>query len=335
MTAIPTRRESNTFLIGLFVLVGSVIVVGAILWVGTTKFFEEFDTYATYFDASVEGLERGRPVKYQGVPVGSISSVHLAPDGKLIEVLMQISPSTKIDTVTLRVKSEFSGITGGKFLQLYFPDPEEDEDLMEDHPTLNFRPDYPVIHSSPAGLQQLELALTDAVHTIGKVKTKKISNRLIDFLEEGEDMMKDGQDFLKNEDLLNAIKGADQSLRQINALLARIDSADIIDNVQLISQNLVDASERVQSAVDSLGKQVIDLRLAERLDHVGSRYDSVVGQASQTINMINYRTELVSFHLSEFVDQVQLTNRELKQTLRSLNENPSQTFFSEPPPVER
>ncbi|MFW5662264.1 MAG: MlaD family protein, partial [Bacteroidota bacterium] len=84
------KKVSSPFLIGLFVITGVIIMVSLLIWFGATKFMEEQTFYVTYFDGSVEGLQKGTPVKYLGVPSGSIQGIEIAPDGKLIEVIMQI-----------------------------------------------------------------------------------------------------------------------------------------------------------------------------------------------------------------------------------------------------
>ena len=107
MKKIATKRVSNAFMIGLFVIVSTVVLIGAVIWLGANKFFKENIYFVTYFDGSIEGLENGSAVKYQGVPVGSVSKIELAPDGKLVQVTMQIK--RKIDLRdNMRVKLEWA-----------------------------------------------------------------------------------------------------------------------------------------------------------------------------------------------------------------------------------
>ena len=84
------NKFTGAFLIGIFVLTGLVILIATVIWLGKTQFMEESKLYVTYFDGSVEGLEKGSPVKYLGVPVGTVDKIKVAPDGKLVEIVMQI-----------------------------------------------------------------------------------------------------------------------------------------------------------------------------------------------------------------------------------------------------
>ena len=52
------------------------------MWLSANKFLKEQIYYVTYFDGSVEGLNVGSPVKYQGVPCGAVQALEVAPDGK-------------------------------------------------------------------------------------------------------------------------------------------------------------------------------------------------------------------------------------------------------------
>jgi len=46
--------------------------------------------YATYFDESVQGLQVDSAIKYRGVEIGKVQSIGVAPDYRLIEVIMKI-----------------------------------------------------------------------------------------------------------------------------------------------------------------------------------------------------------------------------------------------------
>ncbi|UFS70650.1 MlaD family protein [Geomonas sp. RF6] len=66
--------------IGAFVLGAVVLLVAAVLVFGAGKFFTKQNTYLTYFEGSVKGLNVGSPVTFRGVKVGSVSDISIIMD---------------------------------------------------------------------------------------------------------------------------------------------------------------------------------------------------------------------------------------------------------------
>ncbi len=83
--------KTSKFMVGLFVSLGIILTVVAIIWVGATKYFEKGNRYVAYFDESVQGLQRDSIVKYRGVDVGRVERIGVAPDNKLISVVMKVN----------------------------------------------------------------------------------------------------------------------------------------------------------------------------------------------------------------------------------------------------
>jgi ABC-type transporter Mla subunit MlaD len=54
--------------------------------------------YVSYFDWSVSGLSPGGEVMYNGVLVGTVRSISIAPDGRLVQVLMEVDPLFVVDS---------------------------------------------------------------------------------------------------------------------------------------------------------------------------------------------------------------------------------------------
>jgi phospholipid/cholesterol/gamma-HCH transport system substrate-binding protein len=94
-------KKTANFMLGLFVILGFFLGVSAIIWVGATSFFQKGQTYITYFDESVQGLQSDSNVKYRGVDVGRVERIRVAPDNKLIGVVINcchVSVSMKFNT---------------------------------------------------------------------------------------------------------------------------------------------------------------------------------------------------------------------------------------------
>src|SRR3972149_6210708 len=121
-------RKTSKFMIGLFVTIGILIGMVAVVWLGASKYFEKGATYVTYFDESVQGLQLDSAVKYRGVEVGRVEKIRVAPDNRLIEIIMKIDLKGELERDDV-AQLKAAGITGIVFVELSRKDPgEPDED---------------------------------------------------------------------------------------------------------------------------------------------------------------------------------------------------------------
>lgn len=89
-------KEANALKIGSFVIAGIVVTVIAILILGAGKLFSHRAPYVLYFADSVNGLTVGSPVKFKGVPVGTVTRIQVglreASDTQYIPVIVEVDP---------------------------------------------------------------------------------------------------------------------------------------------------------------------------------------------------------------------------------------------------
>lgn len=320
------KRKSNltsNFLIGLFIISATIIAIFAIIWLGASKFFVERNFYVTYFDGSVEGLEKGSPVKYLGVEVGTVSNIGVAPDGRLIEVVFQIDKKIEV-TDDLRVKPEIMGISGRKFLQLHFP---SDRKIARMYPELTFKPEYKYIKSSPSGLEEIEIAMREVIYNFKQIEMSKISDEIIEFLSST-------SAFFRNPDIYATIENFRNSSLHIKNLIESADTTQILEYLTKSSQNVLKITNELQEFTKELNRQITGMRLDEQTEKIIAGYDSTMWQVRNTINNLNYRTEIAIINFNDALQKLNETNAQLKRTLSTLKESPN-LILSEPPPPER
>jgi len=68
-------NPKSYFKVGIFVIIGAVLIVTGIIVFGAGKFLKEKIVIESYFDQSVQGLEVGAALKFQGVKVGNVSEI--------------------------------------------------------------------------------------------------------------------------------------------------------------------------------------------------------------------------------------------------------------------
>jgi hypothetical protein len=67
--------RANPTAIGLFVIGAAVLAVIGVATLASASWFGKQSTFISYFGESVNGLEVGAPVKFQGVPVGQVTNL--------------------------------------------------------------------------------------------------------------------------------------------------------------------------------------------------------------------------------------------------------------------
>ena len=321
-----TRKKhiSNAFLIGLFVMISFIAITIIIIWLGSQQFLHENVLYVTYFEGSVEGLDVGSSVKYQGVPVGTVKKIKVAPDGKLIEVIMNIDKNIQIND-SLRIKAEISGIAGGKFLQLHYPTDKKSLTLF---PELHFIPQYKLIKSSPSGIEEIEIAMREVISNLKQLQVREISDGTIEFLNVT-------SKFFNNHELYDIITNLEASSRNLNNILLHADSTKFIANVEKTGEMLFQTSQQLKNFSDNLNAEVKGMHLPEKVDKAITIYDSAVFNTRKEINTIAYRTETILFGINEALEDLKITNKQFRKAVRSMTDNPSQLLFAEPAPKEK
>ncbi|MBP2301401.1 MlaD family protein [Azospirillum picis] len=112
------ETRASYILVGSFVLalVAGLLVFTA--WVAKVQLDESRETYRIYFNGSVTGLQQGSPVRYRGVPVGTVSDIRLDPENVTrvrVTVLVQNGTPIMADSIA---SLELQGITGGAYVQI-------------------------------------------------------------------------------------------------------------------------------------------------------------------------------------------------------------------------
>ncbi len=146
------KSPGKTFRIG-FLLLGAVVLgIGLLLVLGLGSWFEPQMSLNTAVAESVQGLSVGAPVKYKGVPIGTVKRITMQLDDKLVLIDMNI----KLDVFSrrgerggggarkaafqafirreiesgLRCRIEYTGITGLRYVELDYYDPNRQERLL-------------------------------------------------------------------------------------------------------------------------------------------------------------------------------------------------------------
>ncbi|MDD3579644.1 MAG: MlaD family protein [Desulfobacca sp.] len=244
-------RKTSKFLVGLFVIIGVLIGMIAIIWVGATRYFQTGDTYVTYLDESVQGLQKDSTVRYRGVEVGRVEEIEVAPDNRLIAVVMKIDLEDNLTHNTVAQLSA-AGITGIMYIDLDRRKPG-DTDLS---PQIDFPSEYPIIPSRPSEKEKILSGIEEIVNKLKQVDTKGISDQIIASTKEMENFL-NGEQMQK---ILARVESAANNLDELSAQVKQVVARGRLDQV------LVGVDKTLKSATAVLNnaeKQLTEMKLAE------------------------------------------------------------------------
>ena len=83
-------KQANRMMIGIFVVIAVTIMAASLVIFGSGQFFKKTVKCVLYFDGSVKGLNVGAPVLFQGVPIGSVTSIVLEVDPAKLQLSIPV-----------------------------------------------------------------------------------------------------------------------------------------------------------------------------------------------------------------------------------------------------
>jgi phospholipid/cholesterol/gamma-HCH transport system substrate-binding protein len=275
---------TNHWKLGLFVLLGIGAMLGTLFWLGASRLRRESFPAVSYFDESVQGLDVGSPVKFRGVTVGTVSDITIAPDHRHVQVTADMyidalvrlglrdrapKQGEEFTAPSWRVQLASAGITGVRFIQTDFFDPER-----YPLPRLPFEPPWNYVPSVPSTLKNVEETAIE------------IMNRLPMLADRAKDTLTDMRKTLGSIDRLAADLGAEggsfnRALQELRTAAARVDralaeaklgatTASFRDSAASIGQaaaGVSDAREELQTSLVALREALESVRtLADSLE---------------------------------------------------------------------
>ena len=254
----------------------------AIILLGMSRFFHKGNYYVTYFNESVQGLDIDSPVKYRGVPVGRVERIEVAPDSKLIKVVLKIETGQALERdIVSQLKSV--GITGAMFIELDRRKAGE----PDRSPPLSFPSEYPIVASKPSDISQFLQGIDDVLGKINRVDFEGIEQKIKNNLDRIEQTIA-GVDV---KGLSSSVQANLDGLRRIleddkwRSILASIDRASI---------SLTALLDRGSGAVGAAEKAFSNLEgiLTEKRETIRKVFDDF-GKAVQNANLLLEKSQSV------------------------------------------
>ena len=280
------ETKAHYVLIGAFTLIIGFGLLLFGLWAAKYSSDRTWQNYKVVFREAVTGLSVGSPVQYNGIAVGSVTRLSLAPDDpRMVIAEVRVESTTPIKTDT-RAKLGITSLTGPTVIQLSGGTPGARELREVD------RREQPVIQTSPSALQNIS----------------DTANRIADRLDQ---ILSDGNIAHINATLAN--------LEQTSAGLAarRQDIEQLIVNAR-------DASAAMKTTLDTANGtlQGLDRNLVQRLPAVLDKLDASIAKldaaAGNANAMIAENRPAVRSFTHDGLPQLEPTLVELRGLVRDL-----------------
>jgi ABC-type transporter Mla subunit MlaD len=300
--------EARKLQVGIFVITALLIAIAGGIWLGASRYLADETLAVTYFSESVQGLDAGAAVKYRGVPAGRVEHIAIAPDGNLIEVMLSIQTRYSellFKDPSLRAQLQLSGITGLRYVEI----DRHQGNALESAPELTFKPDAPLIPSTPSQFKAIQEALEDIYAKVMSIDFGGISADTRATLQAADQLLRDDrvQRILNN--LSNVTESATRATLNLETATEGVKLAPVV--------------AELRAATVEAKALLADLREGETGTEVRRTLREVDGLARSSQGFV--------LDLQVTLDRLNRTTENLEQLTDALRQQPSRLLFSDPP----
>ena len=302
------ETRANYVLIGAFTLIIAAFLLLFGLWAAKYTSDRDWRYFNVIFDEAVTGLTEGGSVQYNGISVGTVDKLSLAPDDPrkvIAKVKLRASTPVKVDT---HAKLSFTGLTGTAFIQLTGGSP--DAALL-----VGNEDEIPTIITESSALQNIAETANKLVARLDKVLSDENINNIAKTLE-------------NLENATGAI--SDQ----------RADLSTLIVNARISSEKLANTLDTTNNAVNSIDRELVQKlpQLIAKLDSTLSRMDSAANNADKLIGenrgAINSFTQDGLSQLGPTMEELRALVRDLRKISARFEDNPAGYVLGRQKPKE-
>lgn len=273
-------NKGNKYKVGLLAIVSAILLIIVLFSLGILSSFKAKYRFMTIVTTSVQGLEKGAPVKFKGVTIGKVDDIQIAVDGGFILIYMEMNPqaiaeqiSTAKDTdegkdpdekfeifLKDRVKQgarcqlRYGGITGNLYVEIGLYDPKKfplvEHTLPEGHPP--YLPSVP-----PVLIENIMGNLQEALEQIADVDINKMVKNIDDTinnvnvtLNEINKGIKDAKISALSDSMRGFLKTSEKTMMEVSQLRKSIEtSLQNADDIMSSAKNLIEYLEEHPSSI--------------------------------------------------------------------------------------
>jgi len=303
------ETKANYVLIGAFTIVTVVFLLVFGLWAAKYSSDKNFTEYLVIFNEPVTGLTEGSSVQYNGISVGTVDELKLAPKDPrrvIARLKLEADAPVKVDT---KAKLSMTSLTGSPFIQLTGGSPNARRLASEDNG------DIPIIQTEASALQNIADTANRLVERLDRVLSDQNVERINNTLESIETMTA-------------AIGGQSEDLKTL------------IINARGASEQLQVTLSTTNHAVEGIDRELVQQlpSLIAKLDATLAKMDSAANGADKILS--ENRTAINSFandglaQLGPTLGDLRALVRDLRRMSDRLDANPARYLLGRDAPKE-
>lgn len=334
-------KKANPKAIGLFVIGSLVLLVAAVLMFSSNRLFTDKPRYVLFFQGSVQGLQKGSPVVFRGVRVGSVVDVLMQFDPVGMTVNIPVIVEMESDRVSI-VDEVRESATTEDVIQALIAQGLKGQLQSQSFVTgqllvdFDFHPDKEIrltgIDMGYKELPTIPSAFEQFTETLQSLPVQEIVEKVRSTL--------DGVDRLVNApEMMDSVKELNQTLVNTRKFSGNMESrlVPVLKSVEITLNDVQTLVRKTSTLVQNADRQIVPLRDDARqvmqsttrlLENVDSRITPLldnINDLTQTAEAtLNQATSTLSAYEdmgtegSPFVDELTTALEELTRTARSL-----------------
>jgi ABC-type transport system involved in resistance to organic solvents, periplasmic component len=306
------ETRASYILVGSFVLALLAGLFVFTVWVAKIQLEETRQPYYIYFTGSVTGLQEGSPVRYRGIPVGTVTDIRLDPnDVSRVRVTIEVQEGTPIKTDSI-ASLEVQGITGGAYVQIS-GGTELSELLRTAHDS-----GTPVIPSRPSSLTVFVDAAPQLLN-----RTLDLTNRVADLLTPQNqaaiaEILANTRDLTA--ELAKASQGLDTTMAQANRTFQGFEALG-----PQLGQTMEQAQRTLSSVEGNAKTATSDFHdLSVSLQKTSSQLSAMVNENREAVRDF---TGSGLYELTLLITQLRDLSGQLSRVVTRLENDPSNFLF--------
>ncbi len=318
--------NKNAFIVGVFVLVGLGLAIFTVIWLGMSNYLEKGQKYVAYFNESVQGLDRDSAVKYRGVSIGKVQSVGVAPDGVLIEVIMNMDTELKPDELVGQLKTV--GITGIMFIELDRYSAKE----AVFRPEADFKPPHPVIPTQASDIKVFMEGVDEVLRQIRALDAQGISTRLKASLDKFNRLITQTEIDAISADIKKISSGLERALRpeQWKTILASAERSG-----KSLEKTLKNANQTIRrlDKVIAENEKPMNRAFAD-LSRSAAQVRGLLAEGTRFLKNSDGRFADIQRYLIATLQNLEKASQSLTGFVELISDRPSRLIFGEPVPTK-